>query len=152
MARFYNRRIVFDDASTTYLVTIREPGKNPVEIEVPKELFDEMEELQREHWRLERRESRHSVHLDAIPDRYIPHERYVKNPEEILVEQIEATEIRSALHQIPVLQQRRFLLRHLIGLTVKQIAEIEGCTVRAVEYSLVVARNNLQRIFLEKEG
>lgn len=148
MTRFYGKRIDEDGSEPRYLVTIACNGV-ATEIEVAKIVYDALDEMQREHWRLERRESRHTRHIEMMTERDLPRTAYAKDPEQLLIEQVEATEIKTALRSIPILQQRRFLLRHLIGLTIKQIAEIEGCSDRAVKYSLVLARENLRNLLSE---
>ncbi|MEG0376217.1 MAG: sigma factor-like helix-turn-helix DNA-binding protein [Raoultibacter sp.] len=84
-----------------------------------------------------------------MQERELPHSQYSKDPEQILIEQIEATEIKAALRGIPVIQQKRFLMHHLIGLSIKQIAKLEGCSDRAIKYSLALARSNLRNILSE---
>lgn len=146
MGRFYDKRIDSDLPDAKYLISIIQAGGHCVEVEVPKHIYDELDDLQREYWRQEKRESRHTRHIEMMHEYDLPHESYSKDPEQLLIEQVESLEIQHALHCIPLVQQRRFLLRHLIGLSIKQIAWIEGCTERAVNYSLIRARNNLQEI------
>lgn len=149
MGRFYGKRIEENPNEMRYLVSITQIGGAEAEIEVSQTLFEEIDELQREFWRLERRESRHTLHMEMMRESELPHAEHTKDPEQILMEQIEATEIQQALRCLPVIQQRRFLLRHLIGLPLKQIAKLEDCSTRAVKYSLTLARNNLQEILSE---
>ena len=72
--------------------------------------------------------------------------RLVKSPEQLLIERLEAEELQRAIRSIPAVQQRRFLLRYAIDLPIKRIAQIEGCSERAVKYSLALARKNLKEI------
>ena len=146
MSRFYGKRIVTDDEGLRYLVSI---AHSDTEIEVSEDVFEALDDMQREFWRIDRRESRHTCHIEMMGEYNLPQNCFPKNPEQLLIEQIEATEIQQALRLIPVIQQRRFLLRHLIGLPIKQIAQIEGCSDRAVKYSLSLARNNLRQILSE---
>lgn len=146
LGRFYDKRIDPNCPDVKYLISIMQVGGQRVEIEVPKQVYDELDDLQREYWRQEKSESRHTRHIEMMRECDLPHERYTKDPEQLLIEQIESLEIQKALHQIPLVQQRRFLLRHFIGLSIKQIAWLEGCSERAVNYSLIRARDNLQEI------
>lgn len=146
MGRFYGKRIDPDHQDAKYLISIAQANGHCVEVEVSKRVFDALDDLQREFWRQEKMESRHTRHIEMMHEYDLPHEHYSKDPEQLLIEQIESLEIQHALHRIPLVQQRRFLLRHLIGLSIKQIAWIEGCTERAVNYSLLRARENLQEI------
>lgn len=144
MARFYE--FSYEDAADEPAITIvvNNPLIGVTLLSIDEELLEVLNDLQREFWRLERRESRHSVHIENIPDIYLPHERFVKNPEQILIEQFESTEIHKALHGIPDTQRRRFLLRYLLDYSIRDIAELEGCSERAVKYSIALAKNNLR--------
>ena len=47
--------------------------------------------------------------------------------------------------ELPEIQQRRFILYHKYGLTYEQIAEQEGCTKRAVKFSVDLAKEKILR-------
>ena len=57
MTRFYERGNV-DEARGEYRIVVRTPDGKRVEIDLPRRVFEEIEELQREFWRTERREVR----------------------------------------------------------------------------------------------
>lgn len=69
-----------------------------------------------------------------------------KDPGRVLVERLESEALLRAFQQIPAVQRRRFLLRHLVGMPTARIAEIEGCSDRAVRRSIGLARENLREI------
>ena len=81
-----------------------------------------------------------------MADKDLPRSRLTKSPEQLLIEQLESDDIWQAFHKIPPIQQRRFLLRHLDSIPIKQIAQIEGCSERAIKYSLALARKNLKEL------
>ena len=103
-----------------------------------------LDDLQREHWRLERRESRHVWHLEDMSESDVSSEMRAETPEQILMRKIECAELREALKSLPLVARRRFLLHHLEGLSVKALARLEGCSDRAIKYSLALARKKLQ--------
>lgn len=145
MSRFYDTSVAECGCAPSYRVSIATPhGK--VDISVSETLHEEINALQREFWRTERRESRHTLHIEQMNDCDLPHARLVKSPEQLLIERLEAEELQRAIRSIPAIQQRRFLLRYAIGLPIKRIAQIEGCSERAVKYSLALARRNLREI------
>ncbi|WP_276668292.1 RNA polymerase sigma factor [Senegalimassilia anaerobia] len=149
MTRFYDSR--YEEAATglSVVISFKHPHLGIIEITIDEGLLEVINELQREYWRLERRESRHSVHLESIPDIYLPHERDTKTPEQVLIERFEDDRINKALCQIPEIQRRRFLLRYLLECSIKDIAELEGVTTRAVKYSIALAKKNLRQILEE---
>lgn len=59
--------------------------------------------------------------------------------------------LRRSLTMLPEAQRRRFLLHHLEGLPVKEVASLEGCSDRAVKYSLALARRNLREMLEAQE-
>lgn len=148
MTRFYGKGVSDDDTPSVFFITVTCNSRH-IDVEVTEELFDELDDMQREYWRLERKEARHTKHIEMMSDSDLPHSRYTKDPEQLLIEQIEATEIRSALRQISDIQQKRFLLHHLIGLPIRCISEMDGCSERAVKYSLALARKKLRKILSE---
>ena len=64
MGRFYEWKTV-GDGSDRCVVTIKTDARNAREVEAPREVCNLLDDLQREYWRLERREARHSWHLEA---------------------------------------------------------------------------------------
>ena len=152
MGRFYGRSTSDTESGTCYFVTISTPTYVEVEIEVPREVYELLDEMQREYWRLEKRESRHSWHIEDMNESDLPHEKYVQTPEQVMMHRVESAEIRSALMELPEVQRRRFLLHHLEQVPVKALARMEGCSDRAVKYSLALARKNLRKALEGKEG
>ena len=59
---------------------------------------------------------------------------------------IEVCLLNSALAEIPDKQRRRFILRHEHRMSLKEIARLEGCSERAVKYSIALAKKNLKDI------
>lgn len=145
MGRFYDRRIVEDEGVLRYFVTIDLSTYAQREVEVPREVYELLDEMQREFWRLEKREARHSWHIEDMYESDLPHERMVETPEQLMMRKIEEEELRTALWSLPEVQRRRFLLHHLEGIPVKSLARMEGCSDRAIKYSLAIARKNLRK-------
>lgn len=52
--------------------------------------------------------------------------------------------IYNAISQLNEIQRRRFIMYYLDEMTYEKIAEIEGCTKRAIKFSVDAARKNLQ--------
>ncbi len=53
--------------------------------------------------------------------------------------------------ELPEVQRRRFLLHYLEQVPVKVLARMEGCSDRAVKYSLALARKNLRKALERNE-
>ena len=109
-----------------------------------EEIEGALVELQREHWRLQKRESRHTVHIESLPEKSLPEDAYPKSPETILIERFESQCIAMALKELPPVQFRRVAMRYLIGIPSSSIAKRERCSVRAVNESLTLAKGHLR--------
>ena len=149
MTRFYDTRAFEERGSPYYFASFYRPYKGIVEIEVSEELHDALIELQREFWRLDKRESRHTLHLEAMTENVLPTHKLPLDPATILVARCDTDKVCEALGQISLVQRRRFLMRHLDGLSIKQIAFLEKCSHRAIAYSLASTRKKLQELLLE---
>ena len=147
MGRLYPTRIVVSNGVERYHALVSRPGFEEVEIEVSPAVFEAINDLQREHWRLERRESRHTLHVESIEA--IPH------CEDALFEQDEEGDavlaIIRGLASLPPIQRRRLVGRTLGGKSIAELARLEGCSERAIKYSIAAARKNLRK-YLEKSG
>ena len=147
MGRFYEKRIVERKRENRYFVSVSLPN-NTQEIEVSQSVYNALDDLQREHWRIERREARHVLHLELLQTPFSSTAETEQDPEQALIAKIESSEIWNAIHSIPLLQPRRFILHALMELTVCEIAKLEHCSERAVKYSLALARKNLQKLLV----
>lgn len=147
MPQFYKKRcITTKNTNTKYFITLETHTDRSIEIEVSKDQYVLLEEMQREHWRLERSESRHTHHLEMIPEWNLPKEAHVPSPEQMMIEHFENSVLCDALKQLPPVQLRRFLLKHYFELSSKQIAKIEGCSIRVIDRSILRAKEKLQQI------
>lgn len=149
MSRIYGRRISTNGAVKRYHVTITNPEGNEIEIEVVEEVFDALDGLQRDMWRMQRSDDRHIRHAEMILEQELPDFFFEKSAEDIFIEKSETEKLKSTLRQLSDRQLRRFLLHDMLGYPIKQIAQIEGCSERAIDHSLSLARKNLRKLFSE---
>lgn len=56
-------------------------------------------------------------------------------------------QLHTAIGELPVMQRRRVFLYYFEGYTFEQIAEMEGCTRRAVKFSVDIAVKKLKEKF-----
>lgn len=145
MTRFYESRNT-DDPQAQYRIVMRTPDGKRTEIDLSRQVFEGIEELQREFWRTERREARHSLRLTSMDEASLAASNPEKDPELIFMKKLESEALFQAFQQIPAAQRRRFLMRHLLGMPTAKIAEAEGCSDRAVRRSIGLARENLKEI------
>lgn len=150
MTRFYQKRIEESPRRAKYFISVNKPGGQIEEVEISEETFLLLDDLQKEHWRLERTESRHTHHLEMIPEWCLPKTAQSQSPEQLMLEQLENKKLYVALKQLSATQLRRFLLRHYFGLSTKQIAAFDGCSARVVDRSIFRAKEILKKLLEER--
>ena len=126
-------------------VAVACPGGARISVEVTEEVAGALEDMQREAWRIERREARHTLSLDAM-DSFVVPAGPESDPGFALLSKCRTDELVAALEQLPAAQFRRLLMRAGAQLSIKEIALREGCSERAVKYSLTKARKRMREL------
>ena len=67
--------------------------------------------------------------------------------EESALQSMEYAQLHRAISGLPEIQKRRLILYYFQGLTFEQIAGMEGCTKRAVKFSVDIAVEKLKKFF-----
>ncbi len=62
--------------------------------------------------------------------------RHSETVEDAVFHRLECEALHSAINELPEIQRRRLILYYFGELTYEQIAEMEGCTKRAVKFSV----------------
>lgn len=107
-----------------------------------------LEDMRREAWRIERREARHTLSLDAMgPSAASTGPE--SDPGFALMKHCQADELVAALSRLPKVQLRRLLMHTVVRLPVREIARREGCSERAVKYSLARARRRMRALLTD---
>ena len=78
------------------------------------------------------------------------YDRAVHRPatvEESALQSMEYAKLHRAISELPETQKRRLILYYFQGLTYEQIAGMEGCTKRAVKFSVDIAVEKLKKFF-----
>lgn len=78
------------------------------------------------------------------------YDRAVHRPatvEESALQSMEYAKLHRAISELPEIQKRRLILYYFQGLTYEQIAGMEGCTKRAVKFSVDIAVEKLKKFF-----
>lgn len=146
MPKFYETEILEDGDSVEYFILVNNANGTVKKQPISEELYHELNALQREFWKLEKREQRHTVHLDAIPEYHFPHASVSQQPENVLLAKLQGSEIDNAFGMLTPKQQRRLVLRFIFDLPIKEIANIEHCSERAVKYTLKMAKERIKAV------
>ena len=67
--------------------------------------------------------------------------------EESALQSMEYAQLHRAISELPEIQRRRLILYYFQGMTYEQIAGMEGCTKRAVKFSVDIAVEKLKKFF-----
>ena len=70
-----------------------------------------------------------------------------KSVEEAVFQRVEVEALRQAIAKLPEKQRSRLVLYYFGDFTYEQIAEMEGCSKRAVKFSVDIALKNLKKFF-----
>ena len=116
------------------------------DVEVREEIGNLILDSRREESNQDRKERYHCYSLDAAE---YEGEDYAdgSTPETELFLQVENQRIKKAFEQLSEVQRRRLKLYFFGELTYEQIAKLEGCTKRAVKFSVDIAVEKLKKNF-----
>lgn len=117
-------------------------------IEIDKVLYDLFNRFELEDISYLNRVSRHIEHSEltesSLNDRAFYKEESL---EETVSRSMEYEQLHKAISKLPETQKRRLRLYFFGELTYEQIAELEGCTKRAVKFSIDLAIEKLKKSF-----
>ena len=146
-ARLHGRGAVAGSARGT-VVSVAGPGGASILVEVDSTVAGALEDMRREAWRIERREARHTLSLDAMGTS-VASTGPESDPGFALMRRCRADELAAALSRLPAVQLRRLLVHAVARLPVREIARREGCSERAVKYSLARARRRMRALLTD---
>ena len=117
-------------------------------IEIDKVLYDLFNRFELEDISYLNRVSRHIEHSE-LTERTLNDRAFYKEEslEETVSKSMEYEQLHKAISKLPETQRRRLLLYFFGELTYEQIAELEGCTKRAVKFSIDLAIEKLKKSF-----
>ena len=156
-----------DIKNNIYIVSITNNDETKsIEVKITKEIFDLMDELERDEARLIQQDKRHlTANIDMIgieKDNFTQEEimevliykkskEKSKSLEEKVMEKIDNERLYNALSLLSDIHKRRILLYFKHNLSYSQIAQIEGCSKMAVKYSIDNALKELRKNFFKKD-
>ena len=146
-ARLHGRGAVAGSARGT-VVSVAGPGGASILVEVDSTVAGALEDMRREAWRIDRREAWHTLSLDAM-DASVAVAGPESDPVLNLLGRRRTDELAAALSRLPAVQLRRLLMHAVAQLPVREIARREGCSERAVKYSLARTRRRMRALLTD---
>ncbi len=117
------------------------------EMEIQKDLFDMLNRFELDDLSILNEWDRHIEHFEQTEQSLNRRAcAKVESVEEVVLRNIEYEQLHHAISMLTETQQRRLKLYYFRGLTYKQIAEMEGCSVSAVGGSISAAIENIKKI------
>ncbi len=133
-----------------YILKFMDIEKNEHQIEITKEIYEVFDEFELIDISQMNKFDRHIEHSDlteaSIYNRKLDKEKCI---EDDILENIEKERLYNAVLLLPKPQKRRIYLHYFCELTYREIAKIEKCSIRAIQYSLRNALKNLKNFLNE---
>lgn len=120
--------------------------KGFVKIEVTFEIFSAFDSFEKKDLRELNQFDRHIEHHE-VDDNLLYKRNMNKDQsiEKFVEEKIQYELLYNALHCIPTIQKRRIILYYFYEMTLKKIAEKEGCSIMSVKGSIDAGIKNLKK-------
>jgi len=144
----YTLRTEIVEGITHYYVSFTDGQAIHRETEVSRPVYLEFLRFVKIERSLRHWDERHREHSELTDETL--HSRAQNPPkslEETVFDSLRNENLRLAIQQLPEIQRRRFVLHHEFGLTYEQIAQMEGCSSRAIEYSVSIAKAKIIKSF-----
>ena len=120
------------------------------EIEVSHTIFSEINHSIKTIRNLTRSDERHIENIEQNEESlYSKALNYQKGVEDVLIGIELINTLRNAIADLPEIQRRRFTLYYEFGLTFEQIAKMDGCSIRAIKFSVDIAKEKINKFFEE---
>ena len=131
-----------------YYLSFKDGRGKQQNIEIDEMLYQTFDRFELEDISHLNRVSRHIEHSE-LTDETLNDRAFYKSEriEDIVSESIEYEQLHRAVSELPEVQRRRLKLYFFGELTYEQIAKLEGCTKRAVKFSVDIAVEKLKKNF-----
>lgn len=118
-------------------------------MEIEKKLFDVVNRFELDDLSILNEWDRHIEHFEQTEQSLNRRASYkAESVEEVVLRNIEYEKLHQAITTLTETQQRRLALYFFRGLTYKQIAEMEDCSISSVGGSISAAIENIKKILI----
>lgn len=129
-----------------YYLSFKDGRGKQQNIEIDEMLYQTFDRFELEDISHLNRVSRHIEHSELTEETLNDRAFYkAELIEDIVSESIEYEQLHRAVSELPEVQRRRLKLYFFGELTYEQIAKLEGCTKRAVKFSVDIAVEKLKK-------
>ncbi|SHE90224.1 RNA polymerase sigma-70 factor, ECF subfamily [Tissierella praeacuta DSM 18095] len=148
MANFmndYSLEIIRGKNKDRYFVSFTDGYGEFQRLEINEDIYFALFELNKRDRNLTRSDERNIEHSELTDETLI--RRAFEKPkciEEIILEKEMKKLFWKAIGELSGVQRKRLLLYYDCGLTLKEIAKMENCSIRAIKYSIDIAKKKLE--------
>lgn len=148
MANFmngYSLEIIGGRNKKRYFVSFTDGDGEFQRVEINFDIYSALFELNKKDRNLTRSDERNLEHSELTDETLI--RRSFEKPkgiEEIILEKEMKKLFWKAIGELPDVQRKRLLLYYDYGFSLKEIAIMEKCSIRAIKYSIDIAKKKLE--------
>lgn len=137
----------FNDNSKFYTVSFKDVKGNMQIVEISKDIYNCLDKFELNDLAEMNEYDRHIEHSYTYENK-INDRAFIKTEsvEDIVENKIISDKLKKAIDELSVIQRKRIKMYYFEGLSQKEIAEVEGVSLRAVQYTLNEAISELRKI------
>lgn len=136
--------IIINDSK--YFVSFKDGQGVEIQVEVSKEIFDGMDSFELEDLRQRNKIDRHIFDCESLDD--IANDKILNKSislEDEVIRKSTFEDLRNAINELPEISKRRIKKYYFEEMTQQEIANSEHISLRAVQYSLKMALDELRK-------
>lgn len=149
MANFmndYSLEIIRGKNKDKYFVSFTDGYGDFQRLEINKDIYEALFDLNKRDRNLTRLDERNLEHSELTDETLIKRSfKREKGIEELILEKEMKKLFWQAIGELPEIQRKRLLLYYDYGFSLKEIGKIENCSIRAVKYSIDIAKKKLEK-------
>ena len=136
------------DASLTshYYISFTDGQGKKSRLEISQELFSTFDRFELEDLSFLNEVDKHYEHSE-LTEATLNARAFIQPEavEDVTIRCIQSEQLHRAIAELPEIQKRRLILHFFRKLSYEQIAEMEGCTKRAVKFSVDIALKKIRK-------
>lgn len=139
-----------DTNNSEYFVKFKNISSGYNKVKINKEIYEEMNKFELEDKKIMNEYDRHIEHKTIEENELYKRSFKVNiNIEDMAIHNIEITKLNIAINKLTYKQRRRIYLHYFLNLKEREIAVIDGCSIRTIQYSLHEALKKIKKIYLK---
>lgn len=131
----------------TGIIKFKDSNEKDIIVKVSQEIYEAFNKFELVDISQMNKYDRHIEHLELSEN--ILNKRMVSDSisvETIVIKKLENQHLYNLILNLPPLQKKRIIMYFFEELTLKEIAQEEKCSIRAIQYSLNCALKNLRKL------